>query len=322
MNDRRLAAQRVVSPQGADSTGGRARAERAEQVVERLREELQRWEQARRAIARGHWLLRAGAGADVSGEELAQPTPQEVVSTGVAAWDALLPGQGIRRGSVVEFLGQAGSGAATLAWVLAVRAIRHWGGVAVVVERQGRRFYPPAAAVWGVPLQRCLWIEAPNGQLYAWAIDQTLRCPAVAVVWTVMARGNALWSRRWQLAAEAAGTLGLFVRPLTAQGQPTWADVQMVVTPCVDFEATAASMASAASTPAVRLLQVQIVRCRYGPAGASVRLWLDDQTGQIGLWQGVRDETRGLSMAPAVASAATLGPTALLARKAAGTVRA
>jgi hypothetical protein len=37
--------------------------------------------------------------------------------------------------------------------------------------------------------------------------------------------------RRWQLAARAGGAVGLFVRPLAAVGEPSWAEARIAVAP-------------------------------------------------------------------------------------------
>jgi hypothetical protein len=37
--------------------------------------------------------------------------------------------------------------------------------------------------------------------------------------------------RRWQLAAAASGAVGLFVRPRTALGEPSWAEARIAVMP-------------------------------------------------------------------------------------------
>src|SRR5690606_24383048 len=38
--------------------------------------------------------------------------------------------------------------------------------------------------------------------------------------------------RRWQLAAEASGALGLLIRPQQAKREPSWAELRLLVTPC------------------------------------------------------------------------------------------
>jgi hypothetical protein len=37
--------------------------------------------------------------------------------------------------------------------------------------------------------------------------------------------------RRWQLAAAASGAVGLFVRPRTTLGEPSWAEARIAVSP-------------------------------------------------------------------------------------------
>src|SRR5687768_12008515 len=75
-----------------------------------------------------------------------QPPPDDrLLSTGSPALDKLLPGGGLRRGSLVEYLTpNAGSGAGTLALCAAREACAD--GRALVVLDRGRTFYPPAAA--------------------------------------------------------------------------------------------------------------------------------------------------------------------------------
>src|SRR5437588_12155450 len=64
--------------------------------------------------------------------------------------DRILPGGGIRRGSLVELLDSGpGGGAGTVAAIF-TQALCRSPGVVVVVDRAGE-FYPPALAAWGVP---------------------------------------------------------------------------------------------------------------------------------------------------------------------------
>ena len=125
-------------------------------------------------------------------------------STGTPALDQLLgavskpspPGRGqgegvllfpLRYGMLVEWLsGLAHSGAATLSLLCAREACRA-GGALVVIDRL-QTFYPPAAADWGIDLDR-LFIVRPRGMRDAlWATIQALRSPAVAAVWARASR--------------------------------------------------------------------------------------------------------------------------------------
>lgn len=174
-----------------------------------------------------------------------------VVSSGFGPLDRLLPAGGVRRGSLLEWLGNGeASGAAAV--VLAV-ACRLAGGVndagptaastIIIVDRQGR-FHPPAVMSWldnatpGVgPLPQLVVARASSDADEAWAIDQALRCRGVAAVVACPQSIQPTAMRRWQLAARGSQAVGLFVRPQAASGQqpsrrqPTWAEARIAVSP-------------------------------------------------------------------------------------------
>jgi hypothetical protein len=83
-------------------------------------------------------------------ERLEKPQPladDRTLSTGAPALDGLLPGGGLRRGSLVEYLSPGvGSGTGTLALGAAREACV--GRRALVVVDRRRTFYPPAAMGW------------------------------------------------------------------------------------------------------------------------------------------------------------------------------
>jgi hypothetical protein len=218
-------------------------------------------------------------------EEGCRRRDPEIVSSGCSALDRLLPRGGFQRGGLVEWLSpSAGCGAGTLAWIAARQACRQ-GGALVVLDR-GQTFYPPAAfCQCGSLAPRVtssdsrsesptlassdsqgesaalilLRPENPDDEL--WAVEQSLRCPAVAAVWGLLGEIDAQAFRRLQLAAEAAGCLGLLMRPASARGQPAWSDVQLFVEP------------QAAPAGGWRL-QVEVVRCRGGKSGGRALLEL------------------------------------------------
>jgi protein ImuA len=149
-------------------------------------------------------------------------------SSGIAALDRLLPGGALGYGMLTEWLsGLARSGAATLSLLCAREACRP-GGVLVVIDRR-QTFYPPAAAAWGIDLDRLLIVRPQSARDELWAAVQALRSPAVAAMWAEIDRLDSRAFRRLQLAAQAGRTLGLLLRPAKARGQPTWADVRLAV---------------------------------------------------------------------------------------------
>ena len=136
--------------------------------------------------------------------------------------DELLPHGCFRRGTLVELFG---SGTA-LAVVLARTALRSAGAVAVIDP--ARRFYPPAAASMGIDLNRLIVVQPEEPD---WIVTQALACPAIDAVLCWPDRLGSKMFRRWQLAAERGESIGLLVRPSAARGSPSWADVQLGVTP-------------------------------------------------------------------------------------------
>src|SRR5688500_2504040 len=158
-------------------------------------------------------------------EGVRPPAEERLVSTGAPPLDRLLPGGGLRRGSLVEYLSPgAGSGAGTLALGAAREACRD--ARALVVVDRCRTFYPPAAAAWGIDLARTLVLQPADDAAKLWALDQALRCPGVSAVFACCGALDVRDFRRLQLAAESGGTLGVLVRPSRLRGQPSWADVQ------------------------------------------------------------------------------------------------
>jgi len=181
---------------------------------------------------------------------------REVVPTGFAALDRLLPAGGVRRGGLIEWIdlierggeavappaGRSGSadgsrclpagGATALACAIACRiAERSDGGAIIVVDRRGW-FHPPAVLPWLGDRESSLYVARPAREAdEVWAIDQALRCPGVAAVigWPERVHSTAL--RRWQLAARTTGAVGLLVRPSYTRRDPTWAEARVAVKP-------------------------------------------------------------------------------------------
>jgi protein ImuA len=198
-----------------------------------------------------------------------------VFSSGAAVVDTLLPGGGLRHGMLVEWLGDFGrSGAVTLGLLAAREACRE-GGVLVVLDRP-QTFYPPAAAAWGIDLNRLIVVRPRNARDELWAAVQALRSPVVAAMWANIERLDARAFRRLQLAAEAGRTLGVLVRPITARGQPSWADVRLEVSPLSVIRGPLHSNHGPRTTDNARLVQVRLTHCHSGRSGAAVALEIDD----------------------------------------------
>lgn len=199
----------------------------------------------------------------LSGSRIGDDCPV-ILGTGIAALDGLLSEQGLRAGSLNEWLSPSLSGAGLLA-LTAAREACFEGGSLVVVDRAGK-FYPPSAAALGIDLEKVIVVRPASAADEVWAIDQSLRCEGVAAVWALVEHLDWRAFRRLQLAAESEHALGLIVRSSKWLGEPSWADTQFLVEPRLS------------SGP--RRLRVQITRGR-GPLGGSVELEIDEVTGCI-----------------------------------------
>lgn len=175
----------------------------------------------------------------------------EVVSSGFEPLDRLLPAGGVRRGSLLEWLGDGeASGAMAVACAVACRLSGGVDGAGppaastiIVVDRQGR-FHPPAVMNWLVNVAssggkepQLVVARASSAADEAWAIDQALRCQGVAAVLACPQSIQPTAMRRWQLAARGSQAVGLFVQSQAASGQqssrrqPTWAEARIAVSP-------------------------------------------------------------------------------------------
>ena len=223
------------------------------------------------------------------------------ISSGCAAVDALLPEGGYRRGTLVEWVGglglrpvsrdhattgqrpmppksSGGCGADYLSLLTAANACAD-GGALVIADRN-RQFNPPAAAAIGIDLGNVVVIRPPEEKSphdrryddeFFWAIDQALGCSAVAAVWGSVDRIGERWFRRFQLSAEASGTMGLFVRPASSIGQPGWSEVCWHV----------AAQRSSSSAAAVQQVELTLGRCRGSRSGQQIGLRIDTVTGVV-----------------------------------------
>jgi protein ImuA len=225
--------------------------ETRDQLIDGLRQQLGRW------------------GATLATEEAT------VFSCGAAAIDQLLPEGGLRHGMLIEWLsGFGGSGAATLGLLSAREACRE-GGVLAVIDRS-QTFYPPAAAAWGIDLERLIVVRPKTARDELWAVVQALRSPVVAAVWGKFERLESRAFRRLQLAAEAGRTLGVLLRPASARGQPTWAAVRLELSLLSVARSQLYSNHRQRTADQGRLAQVRLVHCRGGRAGGSTTLEIDD----------------------------------------------
>lgn len=169
------------------------------------------------------------------GNELAEADSQ-VISSGYAALDQLLPGQGWSAGGLTELLIEhSGVGEVRLL----AHALRH---LTTQAERHVMLVAPPyqpcAAALraWGVDVGRVLWVRSGEDQSL-WAAAQALKQDGIGavLVWLPNARADKV--RRLQVAAQESASLAFLIRPVEAATQSSPAPLRMTCGPLLPANA-------------------------------------------------------------------------------------
>ncbi|MEX0704203.1 MAG: hypothetical protein WD069_19040 [Planctomycetales bacterium] len=232
-------------------------------TIARLRRQLREWERSRgtpspAATGRPAAVERSGA-------------------TEVEAAERLFPG-GCRAGSLVEWLAEGeGTGAATLALSCVETFLRNGGGRLIVVDDGdgGCGFHPPGLPP-AIDPERIVVVRPRSVPDAWWVVEQSLRCRGVAVTLCRVRRADDRTLRRWQLAAEHGGGIGLLLRPSAARRGPSWADVRWLVEPLPCL-----------SESHGRRWRLELLHCRGGttlraaPPGSAVELEQDHETGAV-----------------------------------------
>ncbi len=182
-------------------------------TLHRLRDRIRRLEQ-------GHPAPAAPGGDTVALPAALSATvpaaPDEIVPLGLPAIDAALPWGGLPRGAVHEILcGNPGDGAPT-AFLLTLigrqKAAGHAGPVLWVSCR--RDLFAPALPVYGCDPADFLFVRCRSGEEVLWAMEDGLRCPALAAVAGDVGAPDFAATRRLQLAAGRGGVPLFLHRPL------------------------------------------------------------------------------------------------------------
>lgn len=139
-------------------------------------------------------------------------------------------------------------------------------------------FYPPGAAELGLDLRQLVILRPASREDALWTAEQALRCPGVSVVviWnelTAQRRSADHVLRRFQLAAEVGGSLGILLRPESVRKQACWSDVRLSVrTP------------PRSPTPfRLQRVTLDLLHCRGHLPDTSLELELDHETGAVSL---------------------------------------
>lgn len=155
------------------------------------------------------------------------PRAKSVLPFGIAEVDSRLPGGGLALGALHEVAGGgfgAVDGAAAALFAGGVAA-RTKGKVLWCITRPD--LFAPALAQAGSPPDRVIYVEAGDDKSLLACMEEGLRHGGLGAVVGEVARLSMTASRRLQLAAEGAGTIGIALRRWRRQteaadfGQPT-----------------------------------------------------------------------------------------------------
>jgi protein ImuA len=132
------------------------------------------------------------------------------------AIDAGLPWGGLPRAALHEILAAEPGAAAGFAALVLARA----GGTVLWIAPDPDA-WPPGLARFGLSPAQLVLVRAARAQDALWAMEETLRCPAVGAALLVAGAIDLTAARRLQLAAESGGVLGLLLRPDEDNAAPT-----------------------------------------------------------------------------------------------------
>jgi hypothetical protein len=177
----------------------------------------------------------------------------------------------VRPGMILELVA-ATPGAGAVTSVLKLTSQRLDGRGAWVVVDPAGEFYVPGLSGWGIDPSRTLLVRPSTRRETCWAIEQCLRCPGVSATWArVEERLSTTIHRRWKLAAEAGGGLGVLFRPDEARREPAWADLRLRVTPLSGGQGES------------RRIRIDVLY-RRGGLGGSAQVWeIDHAAGDVRL---------------------------------------
>lgn len=162
------------------------------------------------------------------GTELAAREDQ-VLSTGLPALDAVLPGGGWPVGHLVELLqAQPQQHVWRLLVPALAQAVQRQAGPVVLVGPPHPVFAPSLAAQ-GLPAQRLLWVRAGASSARLWAAEQALRCAETAAVLAWLPQAQAAELRRLHLAAQQQRRLLFVFRPQAARGHSSPARLRLLL---------------------------------------------------------------------------------------------
>ena len=166
--------------------------------------------------------------------------------TGLEALDSLAPEGLFSRGAVHELLSHPAHGKPLFVATLLARSVLSLmplaashrsieeqceaASGAIIWSDPHHELYPPALSLHGIPLKQ-VYLLHPSEADQTWAVAECLRCKGVGAVVAAIPRLTRVEARRLQLAAEAGGTTGIFLRSAGAGSDVYSAATRWLVRP-------------------------------------------------------------------------------------------
>jgi protein ImuA len=225
---------------------------------------------------------------------------------GVAEIDRRLGG-GLAIGALHEIVAVDAGAACAFAIAVAARAARRRDGAVLWCASphtlEAGALYGPGLRTLGLDPARLIAVSAARDEAVLWAMEEGLRCPALAAVIGEAAEAGLTGTRRLQLAAGAGGVTALLLRPAAAAGKTSAAATRWRL-------ATAPSrprgFEAALGEPGAPCWRAELIRCRAGAPGDWVLEWCDE-TGDFALAAPLRDRPAGACAGGAAAGAVRAG---------------
>ena len=225
-------------------------------------------------------------------ENCPKPLGNRFLPTGIAELDQLLPGSGLRCGTLVEWYEtDKGSGALTMALQIA-RSVCGTEGTLIMIDPD-QELYPLAMSQLGIDLARTIFIHPETPLQTLWALEQSLRCPGATVTICRLSDLNSQTFRRLQLAAEKGGTLAMILRSDRFEKSPSWSETRLCITPvpshCNYFKKS--DSLTGLSSHTQRRIQIKLLRTLQGLHRSILELDINDETGAVHVVSKLADTT-------------------------------
>ena len=218
-----------------------------------------------------------------------------VLPFGVTEMDACLPGGGLAMGALHEVAG-GGNGAvhaAAVALFAAGIAARAGGPVLWCLARQD--LFAPALAQAGLSPERIVYAEARNEDGVLACFEEGLRHNGLSAVVAEVSRLSLTNSRRLQLAAESAGTIGIAIRRWRRQADAV--DFGQATVSATRWRVTALPQTRSSPPGLDRARwQIELIRCRGG-GSADFEVEASNEQGRLNLPANMANRQAGADVA-------------------------